>query len=176
MSDDGDSASGATPTSDGESDCSEEQVFEGYVCEDDLNDRCGQWEGLEDAEVGSEVPAPVLTELKNVLTVRNHERERKRRLRHGNAEVSRDQPSASESHDQKGVEQEVPVSHDRHRSSVDRARDKWEPTSHDQPNADHKPHDQHIHAQTDHSPLQISAEIATAIRARTKKNSEDIFS
>ena len=169
MSDDGDSASGATPTSDGGSDCSEEQVFEGYVCEDDLNDGCGQWEGLEDAEMGSEVPAPVLTELKNVLTVRNHKRERKRRLRHGNAEVSHDQPSASESHDQKGVEQEVPVSHDRHRSSVDG--DKWEPTSHDQLNTDHKPHDQ-----TDHSPLQISAEIATAIRARTKKNSEDIFS
>lgn len=163
MCDDGDSDD--TPSSDGGSGCSEEQVFEGYVCEDDLNDGRGQWEGLEDAEVGGEVPVHVLTELKNVLTVRNHERERKKRIRHSNAEVSCDQPP--ESHDQKGVELEVPVSHDQHHHK----------RSHEQRSIDHE---SHLHAkitpQTDHSPLQISAELATAIRARTMKNSEDIFS
>lgn len=64
------------------SDCSEEEVFEGYVDEDSIRGGRGQWEEPTDV-VTHEVPAHVLTELKSVLTVRNHERERKRMHRHG---------------------------------------------------------------------------------------------
>ena len=66
---------------------SEEEVFEGYVSETDLQNGCGQWEELEEGGVAKaesqEVPLHVLQELKGVLVVRNSEREKRRTCRKG---------------------------------------------------------------------------------------------
>lgn len=64
-----------------ESSCSEEEVFEGYVVEDTITGGHGMWE--EPTDDAHEVPAHVLTELKNVLTIRKHEREMKKMRRRG---------------------------------------------------------------------------------------------
>ena len=63
------------------SDCSEEEVFEGYVDEESTRGGCDQWEEPVDSTT-REVPVHVLTELKNVLAVRKYERNRKRMDRH----------------------------------------------------------------------------------------------
>lgn len=94
------------------SECSEEEIFEGYVfgSDNDPKNGCDQWVGLTGET--EDIPLHVLTELKSVLTVRNEEKTRRRLLRQktlppavldnqgnraGHAE-SHDQPQ--QSHDQ----------------------------------------------------------------------------
>jgi hypothetical protein len=83
----------STPLPGEGSNCSEEEIFEGYVDEESTRGGCGEWEEPAD-NASREVPVHVLTELKNVLAVRKHERERKRMHHHGNhggaGSISRD--------------------------------------------------------------------------------------
>ncbi len=64
-------------------DLSDEEVFEGCVQEDEASGHEPLWEEG-GPPTSPEVPAHMMTELKGVLTVRNHEREKRRLLRrHG---------------------------------------------------------------------------------------------
>lgn len=170
------------------SDCSEEEVFEGYVDEDSIGGGHDQWEEPTDG-VAREVPAHVLTELKSVLTVRNHERERKRISRHGHQRgvepASCDPPSKGGSDDtshdqdpttpgdygQKGVE---PMSRDPPMESCDNGEDPI-PLALDTPDAPKLELD-HPLPSIGHSPISLSAEMAAAIKGRKFRNTEDIFS
>lgn len=184
---------------------SEEEVFEGYVHEDDLKSGSGQWEELQEEGVAKaksqEVPLHVLRELKNVLTVRNSERDKRRMHRHGHRRSKNKQEVshqvALQSHDLQstspiGQSQEL-VSHDHPLQSHDH-----QPSSKSQEVLQHdaltghqvsqddvlQSHDHQSSAvdappllQHDHTPNQYpAAEIAAAIKIRRQKNTEHVFS
>lgn len=185
------------PDQEEDSCCSEEDVYEGYVQESDLKGGRSHWEELEDEGVAKaesrEVPLHVLRELKNVLTVRNSERDRRRVQRHGNtlshdaALQSHDHQSttatpslshaALQSHDPQSTRASPSLSHDHQSRQQEVSHDaahSCDPTPSD-PNSpplglpldDHTP---------PHNPAALSIEMAAAIKNRKLKNIEDVFS
>lgn len=148
---------------------SEEEVFEGYVDDDDLVGGRGRWEELEEeGEVGrKEVPLYVLRELKDVLTVRNSERDKRRMRRRGDRAGKRSLDQQRDvSCDNSLQSRDMPVlSHDMPMQSHDRQPAIHTPSGLPLPQID-------ISANT--SPL--SSELAAAIRNRRVDQNEDIFS
>lgn len=116
-----------------------------------------------------EVPLHVLRELKNVLTVRNSERDRKRLQRHGNQPGSTSKSSSKEevSHDHQSHDPQSPTpppsqaAHDIGLRSHDHHHDQDAPLFHENPVT---------------MTTSLPTEMAAAIKNMRLKNSEDVFS
>lgn len=147
--------------------CSEEEVFEGYVDEETIGGDV--WEEESRGDGARQVPAHLLTELKSVLTIRNHERERKKMHRRGNQ--------------LRGVEPTPPLEASEHDGENDRLQpehqqgDKYKVGDATAAERDSIPlSTQTYQPSTDRFPLSLSAEMAAAIRRRQPTHTEDVFS